>query len=253
MVERAARRLRPTGVWMRVVATLSVLPLLLAGCGDDGASDRPAKAAARTSVADCLVATLGPRPTVDVDLDGDNTVETVEDVAGKGNGHCARAYLEVEVAGKTRLAAVPDDLGIAPNGMRRISVPGRAGDLVLAVLSHPRGGFQAHLYGYADGKLEELTVDGRPVFPFVATDTVTDPISAACTHGGFEVTRAQAHQPIGVVPAWDVERTTYAVDGNTVTVRATSEIADNVLDKQLRRDYRPLLQYSLFANCRVGR
>ena len=94
-----------------------------------------------------------------------------------------------------------------------------------------------------------LSADGKPVFPFVATDVTTDPLTARCTADGFEVLHARAHTPIGVVPAWDVDRTTYTVDGNQVTASAATEIADNVLDEELPKKYADLVGYRLFENC----
>ena len=129
---------------------------------------------------------------------------------------------------------------------------GRTGDLVLLREEHPRGGFQAHLYGYAGGHLEELTVQGRPVLPFVATDVLTDPLSARCTDGGFEVLRARRHEPVGIVAAWDVFRTTYTVDGNRVHVGPTPKVADNVLDQDLPTRFPDLVGHALFEDCRVA-
>ena len=50
------------------------------------------------------------------------------------------------------------------------------------------------------------------------------------------LTEAVAHEPRGVIFAWDVMRTTYAVMPGAVTRESTEEIADNVLPGQLDKE-----------------
>ncbi len=238
---------------MRVLGILVVLPVVLlvvlAGCGDDtgttGASGEPSQAP--------TVACLGhgsPAGT-SLDLDGDGTKDQIT-INGAPAGAGCRDALIAEVGGHELVAELAGDAPPASGDLAAVRVPGRTGDLLLTTAKHPRGGFQATLYGYADGELAELTVDGKPIFPFVATDALTDPIAATCVDGGFEIDHARRHEPIGVVPAWDVDQTTYTIDGNTVTKGATTEVADNVLDKELHQKYSDLVDYSLFENCRSG-
>lgn len=160
--------------------------------------------------------------------------------------------LSADVDGRAITAHVDGDLPVRDGDLQAVQIPGRTGEVLLVEQQHPRGGFQARLYGYADGNLAELTVDGEPIFPFVATDVLESPLSARCAPGGFEVTEARAHEPVGVVHAWDIDRTSYSVDGNTVTKGATTEIADNVLDEDLSKKYSDLVHYRLFENCRVA-
>jgi hypothetical protein len=221
------------------------VPLVLAGCGDQ-TDDRPGSATSPTC----------PEPAahgkaVEVlraDLDGDGTADRISSVPATSS---CRAAVIASVGGHEGSVPLDDALPIPSGSSFAITVPGRQGELAVVRQEHPRGGFQVHLIGYADGKLGELTVDGRPVLPFVATDAMTTPLAAGCVADGFEVTDARAHQPIGVMPAWDVYRTTYRVDGTEVTRGETAEVADNVLDPQLRSGYRKLMHYSLFQNCRA--
>lgn len=247
MAERLEPRLRPTGMLMRVLGTLVALPLLVAGCGDSGSSDTDG-----TSDESSIVCTGSPdAPGVSLDLDGDGAADTVHVDGAPVDGTCSDAVV-ADVHGKQVVARFEYGLPVEPDNLTGVQVPGRNGALLLITAQHPRGGFQAALYGFADGKLEELTVDGGGIFPFVATDAPSTPMAATCVDGGFEVTTARRHEPIGVVAAWDVDRTTYAVDGNTVTKGETTEVVDNVLEKDFRTKYRALTSYSLFANCRAS-
>ena len=109
-----------------------------------------------------------------------------------------------------------------------------------------------HLFGYAVGAFEELTAEGEPIFDFVATDVMTDPTAVDCVAGGFEVLEARAHEPVGVMAAWYVFRTVHTVEGNTVTRGPTTEVADNVDDRTLEREYPRLVAYDFFTDCRAG-
>jgi hypothetical protein len=228
-------------------AFVLVLGLALSGCGN-GALDEHLNDLPKTGAAACLSdEQVGSSPIlVTADLEGDGQAEPVQYASGSGG--CS-SVLFARVAGKRRGVHVDDALPVTAAATKVITVPGRKGQLLLLRQEHPRGGFQARLFGYADGKLEELTVDGQPIFPFVATDVTTTPLSATCIPSGFEVAEADAHKPIGVIPAWDVFRTTYTVEGNAVTMGDRNEEADNVLDEQLSKKYSALVKYQLFTNC----
>jgi hypothetical protein len=250
MAERLGRTLRRRGMRRPLLVLAVVLPLTLAGCGDDP-GDRGLNDLPKTDAASCLSDDqVGSSPILtSADLDGTGEPDAVQFAKGSGTCH---DVLFARAEAKRRGVVVTGDLPMSSAEASPVTVPGRKGQLVLVIQRHPRGGFQARLFGYADGRLEELKADGSPVFPFIATDVLTDPMSASCIAGGFEVVEAKAHAPIGVVPAWDVYRTSYTVDGNNVTKGATAEVADNVLEKQLHRKYRALVQHSLFANCRAA-
>jgi len=228
-----------------LVAT-AVVPLLLAGCGDDG-SDSTGSASPHesSSSSSWCRGESAPVRLSSADLDGDGTVEDI-DYAPPGGDCPASLSSSVDLVAAPKL-----DWTTPPTSadIQVVTVPGRPGQLVLLREQHPRGGFQAHLFGYADRKLEELTVGGKPIFPFVATDALSTPLAATCTADGFAVTEARAHQPVGVAPAWDVHRTTYSVDGNTVTKASEGEVADNVLTEDLEAKYANLVNHALFEDC----
>ena len=185
-----------------------------------------------------------------VDLDGDGTAEPVSYVPGTGS---CPAHLSARVSGHVVSATLRGDLTVTAAGSAAVALPDRTGELLLVRESHPRGGFQAHLFGYADGRFAELTAQGRPVLDFVATDAMSTPTAARCERDGFAVLQARAHEPIGVVAAWDVYRTVYSVDANTVTRGATTEVADNVLERELQRQYGDLVGYAFFRDCLAER
>ena len=253
MAERLGARQRLTGMRKCLLAVVLTLPLLLTGCGDnrpvlDGGHGQFASPSADRSA--CGAADADAAEVARADLDGDGATDAVRYVGPGANQDCP-AGLIATVGGRPLFAAVQADTVVTRADVSVVQLPGRSGQLLLIKQTHPRGGFQARLFGYAGAKLEELTVGSKPVLGFVATDVQSTAFSARCTDDGFEVLAARPHQPIGIVPAWDIDRTTYAVEGNTVAPGATTEIADNVLDKQLRAKYSELVNYSLFANCRV--
>jgi hypothetical protein len=115
---------------------------------------------------------------------------------------------------------------------------------------HPRGGFQPHLFTVTD-EVRELTVDGSPLVPFVATDGGMAPMTATCTDdGGVAVLTATTSEPPGVVLAWDVERTTYALTAVGAEETGTAQVRDHAADPLLREEMPALFQPdALFADC----
>lgn len=226
-----------------------LVALLLAGCGDEGSERAAPDRTPSASPGSCVPASAESGPVSDPDLDGDGAADSVEFVAHRD---CPGAFV-AHVGEENFVVQIREEQPVRAEDMQVLELPGRTGEVLLVTVQHPRGGFQARLFGYADGAFEELTVDGDPIFGFVATDTNSSPLSASCVDGGFAVSEAVAHEPIGVVPAWDVFRTTYAVDGNSVTKGPREEVADNVLDAELETTYRALTRHRLFEDCRAGR
>lgn len=115
---------------------------------------------------------------------------------------------------------------------------------------HPRGGFQPHLFTVTD-EVRELTVDGSPLVPFVATDGGMAPMTATCTDdGGVAVLTATTSEPPGVVLAWDVEQTTYAVTAAGAEPTGTEQVRDHAADPVLRKEMPALFEPgALFADC----
>ena len=132
-----------------------------------------------------------------------------------------------------------------------VDVPGRQGSLVVTRQNHPRGGYQLRIFALDNNVLTELKHDGETLFPFVATDVEEQPASIDCADNALVVTKAVPHQPVGVVAAWDVQRTTYTLENGTVTAGPTEEVADNVLPKQLGTKYPGLVEHAAFASCRA--
>lgn len=226
---------------------------LLAACGSaptssGSAADAGSSATPSPSAASTCRPPVGRTPAIlaSVDLDGDGTPEAPY-VIGAHDNVCPN-HLFAHVAGK----AVALDLGpvtLAPRATA-IQVPGRTGQLLVARQLNPRGGYQVRLYGYADGALAEITNQGRPLLPFVATDTPQGtPVTATCVPGGISVTEARTHQPTGVAFAYDIYRTTYTIEGNTATAGPSEKVADNVLPGQLTQKYPALTGHVLFVDC----
>jgi hypothetical protein len=181
------------------------------------------------------------------DLDGDGTADPVG-LTLDGDPCPGRLWAELGDADVT--VALP--AGEPPvDSAFAVAIPGRTGEVVVTRQDHPRGGFQTRVFAWADGTLAELEVAGSPLVPFVATDVQEHPTSIDCGEDVLTVTEAVAHEPAGVVFAWDVRRTTYALRDVTVTRGVTREIADNVLPAQLRKEYPELERNAVFPGCRV--
>jgi hypothetical protein len=231
------------------------LVLALSSCGDSGTEDTTGSTEPPASSHTATCGSAAPTtPVAQVDLDGDGTPESVGYAPARGT---CPARLTARVAGHDLSADLSGDpsgaVRVTSSAAAAVALPGREGDVLLVRASHPRGGFQADLFGYADGKFAELTAEGKPLFDFVATDSMSTPTAARCDGDGFALLQARAHEPIGVVAAWDVFRTVYSVDGNAVTKGATTEIADNVLDHELQSQYGDLVTYDFFSSCLVTR
>lgn len=225
---------------VRGLFVAALLAVGLAACGD--AED----ATGTTPTGGPCTSVPVAAPALQLDLDGDRSPDDVHQVDAEGT--CPKGLLAV-VGEHADRAPVEDALPVT--ALAAITLPGHTGEVVLATQTHPRGGAQQRLFGYADDDFAEMTPDGEPILEFVATDAPTEHVSAACTADGFEVTEAVAHQPIGIVPAWDVYRTSYTVDGNTVTAGPRTEIEDNVLDDELAEQYPEVVAGSMFENCRA--
>jgi hypothetical protein len=226
---------------MRPVGTVLLL-LLVAGCGQDPASSGPAPDAGSSGSGGCA-----GRGTVvaRADLDADGRAGPVR-LTGAGARDCAH-----------RLVAEGGSVDVAGLDLRgRATVVhlrgADAGDLVLlSSAPHPRGGAQPHLFapGGPDG-LTEVTLDGRPVLPFVATDGGAPPMTAVCTpDGGIGVVTATAHEPPGVILAWDVVETRYGLREGHAVPAGRSTVARAAADPVLRKDRPELFGGRLFAGC----
>src|SRR5512141_980782 len=160
---------------MRTLGTAVILAVLAtsAGCGERGGSGTDA-----TGFDDCA----GKGSVVArADLDADGTAEALRLVSG-GPGDCAGSL--VARLGDTVAGVDVSGLDLVPKPATTVHLSGdSAPDLVLvAARPHPRGGSQPHLFGAGgDGGLTEVTADGNPVVPFVATDGGAAPMNVTCT------------------------------------------------------------------------
>ena len=241
---------------LRTLPALAVvLSLGLAGCGSAPRSDDSGTAAGSGSTTPipsatpsrCGIVTGRLAPEAPVDVDGDGRREMVMFGAAS---QCGPAYLQAGNGDDPPRVTLPAD---APpvTGIFGVRVPGRDGELVVTRSTHPRGGFQLRVYAAEGARLVELQRGSEPLVPFVATDVQEHPLSVDCAEDALVVTEAVAHEPAGIAYAWDVRRTTYALDGVTLTAGPTQEIADNVLPAQLTRRWADLVDHTAFAGCRT--
>jgi hypothetical protein len=224
---------------MRALGPLVLTAVLLAasGCG----SDSP-----ETASYDDAGCNGKGQVVARADLDGDGTDEPVR-LIGPGPTQCADTLL----ASAVKKIADVDGLDLVADGAATVHLRGGP-DLVLVYSrSHPRGGAQPHLFGAGDDdRLREVTADGDPVVPFVATDGGAAPMTATCTQdGGIAVLTGTASQPPGVVLAWDLSQTSYEIQDAEVTGTDTSTVRRDAADPVLRKEMPELFDGSLFSDC----
>src|SRR6188472_3726065 len=168
---------RPIRMTRTLMLTLAAAAILVSGCGQQpsapptrapealvGCTQTESKAAARKA---------------------DKVPLTRDDTACPG-------VLFTTVKDRRYSAKVRDPAGMDLTSATRVSLPGREGDLLALRAEHPRGGFQVQVYAF-DDSLGEVTADGQPVVPFVATDTTGGYLSVTCADGELVVRQAVAH------------------------------------------------------------
>jgi hypothetical protein len=235
----------------RGIAWLTSAALCLVGCGSVEPSARPRgdQPSASPRVGTCAPsspAVKQARVVADADLDGDAKPDRVRLTAA---GSACPDVVFAQVPGGYLSAQVPHG-GPPVSSVTAITLEGRDGALLVVRQDHPRGGFQLRVYAAGPGGLAEVQAQGEPLVPFVATDVPDHPLSVDCRGDRLLVTEAVAHEPIGIVPAWDVRETAYTLDGSTVGDSSVKEIADNVLPQKLATAYPDLAKHTLFASCR---
>ena len=234
-----------------VIVSCLLAALALSGCGssDPATVDTSGKPGATVKIGPCATDAPGVTKATDlaeVDLDGDGTPDKVKLTSPEGS--CPNVVF-AELAKGYVSAQVPTDAPPVRAGFG-VTLPGHTGGLLVTQQAHPRGGFQLRAYAVGGDELEELTYQGRTIFPFVATDT-KQPFSVDCSGSAIRVREAQAHSPIGVMFTWDVKERVYAVKDATVTLSQDSEVADNVLPGQLKERFPELAGGTLFTSCRA--
>ena len=223
---------------MRTLGTAALVATLttLAGCGSAGSPETSAPE-------EC---TGKGRIVARADLDGDGKDAPVR-LTAQGSGACAHRLL-----GDAGMSADLEGLDLAARPTRVVHLGGHHGDLLLVSSEpHPRGGAQPHLFGRGGPSgVREITVDGQPLVPFVATDGGAPPMTATCTDKGeIAVDTAKAHEPPGIVLAWDVTQTTYAIRGGVATRTGSRLVAVAAADPTLRKNRPDLFDGRLFASC----
>ncbi len=238
---------RPIPMKHTLMLSLAVA-LAASGCGQEQRRESPPQegpshlAGCRTDRSASAMESAQPVPAaVDLDHDGeDDPVKVTRD-----DSRCP-GVIFTTVKGDLRSSELHGTLDLET--AQRVVVPGLGGDLLAVREAHPRGGYQVHVYGYADGGFGAVhTGGGQSVVPFVATDTRGSYLSVTCRDGALVVREAVAHEPPGIVFAWDIRETPYAVDGLVATRGATTEIADNVLDDRLGSTYPDVKKRQMFA------
>jgi hypothetical protein len=228
---------------MRLLAATVVLCIgTLSACGS--ADDRSDTAAGHGStpsgtVSVCTENGDAVEALAKVDLDGDGTPE---DVQAQATGKCPGA-VAAEVGGNVVSAEIDDAPPVT--SVFGVSLTGRAGHLAVTRQDHPRGGYQLRVFALAGKTLVELQDGGKPLVPFVATDT--RPISATVDCQGASIVVNEA--VVGSGGLWEVRRTTYTVDGGTAR-RAGSELAASKLSPK-RVDQLLSAGRAVFPSCRA--
>ena len=224
---------------MRTLGTAAVLSALLglSACGSQTGSSAPdsGECAGQGTVV------------AKADLEGKGQPSTVR-LAGSGAGPCADRLL-ADGGGWADVGG----LDLVPKQATVVHLQGAdAPELVLlSAKPHPRGGWQPHLFGSGgETGLTEVTSEGRPVVPFVATDGGAPPMTATCTpDGGIALLTAVAHEPPGVILAWDVTETTYTLKEGRAQATGSKLVEEAAADPLLRKERPELFDGSLFANC----
>ena len=87
--------------------------------------------------------------------------------------------------------------------------------------------------------------------PFVATDGGAAPMAATCVGDGeIGVLTATTSEPPGVILAWDVQRTTYRLEGHQAVLVGTKQVRDHAADPTLRKEMPELFEPdAFFADC----
>jgi hypothetical protein len=246
-MRRISRPVPPAAACALAITLAAGLAAGLAACGDNGepsGTQGPATIAGGCATDSAVVRSA--RVLSRADLDGDGHADTVSLTAARGQ--CGNT-LVAHVGG--RFASLPlRSARLTPTSVTLVKVPGRRGLLVAARESHPRGGFQLHLFAYAGHHLAELTTpSGAPIVPFVSSDTDPTPLSTSCGRGTVVVDQGVPHEPPGIAFAWDIHRTVYTVSGARVSGARGRELAASVLPALLPKRFPDLAHHVFFRDC----
>lgn len=168
---------------------------------------------------------------------------------GPDGGPCANGL--VLQHGASVLGTDVSGMDLDPATVRVVRLHGRLPLVVAESRPHPRGGVQPHLFVMRGGYLAEVVHDGAPVVPFLATDGGGQPVTATCEPGQrIAVWTATAHQPPGIVLAWDVRKTVYDLSGGNTHQESSRLVevatADPLMRKKMPQLFNP---DALLADC----
>jgi hypothetical protein len=240
---------------MRTLATISALLVLvlLGGCGEEATSTSPDKQPQKQAQwRDCTGAALEQAAAVKLGILTQSGGQSVVKLVGEGDGPCAGGLVARTAAGVTGVDV--EGLDLEAGTAKVVDLSGRTDPRDLLLVNggtHPRGGFQPHLFVLGDG-LHEVMEDGNPLLPFVATDGGGTPMTATCAHDGkVAVLTATTSEPPGVILAWDVQRTTYRINaGGEAVLVGTKQVRDHAADPTLRKEMPGLFEPdAFFADC----
>lgn len=239
--------MRPTTMRTPAMISAMLALTLLAGCGEEDTHTEPVSP---QSWGECTIQAYddaGGRTVARLDVGGKDkaTVRLVP----PGDGPCAGGLVARVGSGVTGLDASGLDLAA---DTAAVITPARGEQLLMIDGGlHPRGGFQPHLFTLSGG-LHEVQVDGNPLLPFVATDGGGLPVTATCRDdGGIDVLEATTSEPPGVVLAWDVQRTSYRLEGGEAVRTGTKQVRDHAADPVLRDEMPALFDpHGFFRDCR---
>ncbi len=240
--------MRPTRMRTRTTIPALLVLTLLGGCGAEAPQAEPS---GPSQWGDCTVEALdsaGGREVATLDDDGGRADARVR-LLPSGDGPCAGGLVAQVGSHVTGLDAAGLDLDAA--SAKVVDLEGDSGQLlVVNGAAHPRGGFQPHVFSLTGG-LHEVLVDGGPLLPFVATDGGGTPVTATCRgEGGIDVLTATTSEPPGVVLAWDVQRTSYRLEGGRATATGSEQIRDHTADPVLREEMPALFEPDgFFSDC----
>lgn len=182
------------------------------------------------------------------DLDGDGRPDQV--VLTGSRAACPDSL--VAVLGDRAVGTSVTGLGLVATGARVLRLAeGRPELVLLRSRATADGHWQPHLFAAGGaGGLTDVTVGGRPLLPLVPPRRGGAPMDVACTpRGTLAVTTSKAHQPPGIVLAWDVRRTTYRIHDGVATRLRTTVVQDAAADPLLRRDHPELYDGRLLDGC----
>lgn len=239
---------------MPVVICTTVLALGLAGCGTGSQSMESATPDAAL-FGDCSAddpALGGATVIAEADLEGSGAKNAIAYVARDIDGPCANALFTTLDGEPSAMSMADTPLDDDSADVVQLSGTDRQ-LLIVREEAHPRGGYMLHIFGGADGELDEVLADGEPVAGFIATDGGMPPGTAQCTDaGGIATVTAITHEPPGIVLAWDVTRTTYSLDANSAERTSSRQIRTAVADPTLRNAIPQLFDPDgYFADCIV--